>query len=107
VATVTGTSGTTSRGPTAHYIYGTGLIGQVTPTGSTVFYDFNNVGSTVGITGSSGDYVNKYAYLPFGQTVVVGSAVPNVFTFWVRAASQQQQTEGYSPPIDGPRVQIE
>ena len=38
-------------------------------------------GNTVGITGSSGTYVNQYSYLPFGETTTVSAALPNLFTF--------------------------
>ena len=64
-----------------HYTYGLGLVSQVSPTGTAAYYDFNNIGSTVGITGSNGSYVNTYAYLPFGQTTTVAAGVSNPFTF--------------------------
>ena len=41
-------------GLTAHYTYGLGLVSQVSASGSAAYYDFNNIGSTVGITGASG-----------------------------------------------------
>jgi RHS repeat-associated protein len=65
----------------AHYTYGFGLVSQVSAAGITGYYDSNNIGSTVGITGANGSYVNKYAYLPFGQTIAVASPVVNPFTF--------------------------
>ena len=52
---------------------GSGLVSQVSADGTAAYYDFNNIGSTVGITGSSGSYVNKYAYLPFGQTITLAA----------------------------------
>ena len=39
---------------TAHYTYGLGLVSQVSASGVAAYYDFNNIGSTVGITGTSG-----------------------------------------------------
>ena len=65
----------------SHYNYGIGLVSQVTPTGTAGYYDFNLAGSTVGITGSTGGYVNKYSYLPFGQTTFVTTAMSNQFAF--------------------------
>jgi YD repeat-containing protein len=52
----------------AHYVYGLGLTSRVDSTGGQVFYDFDALGSTVGISGGSGSYINVYRYLPFGQT---------------------------------------
>ena len=66
---------------TAHYTYGLGLVSQATSTGTAGYYDFNNIGSTVGITGTTGGYINKYAFLPFGQTTTITAAVSNLFTF--------------------------
>ncbi|MFI5454955.1 MAG: RHS repeat-associated core domain-containing protein [Isosphaerales bacterium] len=66
---------------TAHYTYGFGLVSQVSPTVIASYYDFNIVGSAVGITGTSGGYVNKYAYLPFGQTITIAAGASNPFTF--------------------------
>ena len=64
----------------AHYNYGLGLVSQTGPSG-TGYYDFDASGNTVGITGSSGTYVNQYSYLPFGETTTVSAALPNPFTF--------------------------
>src|SRR5262249_22789021 len=66
---------------TAHYTYGFGLVSQVSVTGLAAYYDFNNVGSTIGITGTNGNYLNKYAYLPFGETTTLAASVPNPFTY--------------------------
>ena len=64
----------------ANYIYGLGLVSQTGPSG-TGYYDFDASGNTVGITGSSGTYVNQYSYLPFGETTTISAALPNPFTF--------------------------
>ena len=66
---------------TAHFTYGLGLVSQVSAPGTASYYDFNNVGSTVGMSGASGAYTNVYAYLPFGQTLTVVASVSNPFTF--------------------------
>ncbi len=65
----------------AHYTYGLGLVSQVSAVSGAFYYDFNMVGSTVGITGAIGTYVDKYAYLPFGQTQGIATILPNLFTF--------------------------
>jgi RHS repeat-associated protein/uncharacterized repeat protein (TIGR01451 family) len=64
----------------ANYAYGLGLVSQSGPRG-TGFYDFDASGSAVGITGSSGSYVNRYSYLPFGETTTLLASLPNPFTF--------------------------
>jgi RHS repeat-associated protein len=76
VATFNGTGALTS-----YFTFGLGLTSQISAAGEAAYYDFNNVGSTVGITGPNGGYVNKYSYLPFGNTTVVETALENSFTF--------------------------
>src|SRR5262249_18383723 len=43
----------------ADYVYGLGLVNQTGPSGKG-YYDFDASGNTVGITGSSGSYLNRY-----------------------------------------------
>ena len=62
----------------AHYTYGLGLASQVSANGTAAYYDFNNIGSTIGITGASGSYVNQYSYLPFGQTTTIATSCESV-----------------------------
>src|SRR5262249_23278540 len=45
-------------GQYTHYTFGLGLVSQVAASGSSYYYDFNQVGSTIGITDSSGHYVD-------------------------------------------------
>ena len=66
---------------TAHYTYGLGLVSQVSATGTAAYYDFNNIGSTVGITGSDGRYFDKYSYSPSGTTQTVFASLANQFQF--------------------------
>ena len=65
----------------AHYTYGYGLTSQVNAAGQAAYYDFGLTGNTIGLTGAAGSYVNKYSYLPFGQTTTVSAALANPFTF--------------------------
>ncbi len=65
----------------ANYTYGLGLVSQVSASGTAGYYDFDGSGSTVGITGTSGTYVNQYSYQPFGGTTTIKAALPNPFTF--------------------------
>jgi RHS repeat-associated protein len=64
----------------AHYTHGLGLTSRVDATSTQVFYDFDALGSTVGLSGPAGGYVNTYRYLPFGETSVTGT-VPNPFQY--------------------------
>jgi RHS repeat-associated protein len=62
----------------AHYVWGLGLASRVDATGTPAYYDFNGAGSTVGVSGATGSYLNTYRYLPFGESVATGS-LPNPF----------------------------
>jgi RHS repeat-associated protein len=66
---------------TGHYTYGLGLTSLTDSGGTSSYYDFNNIGSTVGISGANGSYVNRYSYLPFGATAMASGTLPNPFTF--------------------------
>jgi RHS repeat-associated protein len=68
-------------GLVAHYTYGLGLTSRVDAAAATSFYDFDALGSTVGMTDSVGAYTNKYSYLPFGATQTATGTIPNPFTF--------------------------
>src|SRR5262249_21961884 len=62
-------------------VRGLGLEVRVDSSGGRAFYDFDRLGSVVGLTDSSGAYVNRYAYLPFGESTTLASGVANPFTF--------------------------
>ena len=64
----------------ADYTYGLGLTSQVTAQGSD-YYDFDGLGSTVGLTNASQTDVNSYAYTPFGGSLSSTQAVANPFQF--------------------------
>ena len=65
----------------SRYIHGTGLVSQLDTGGQALYYDFNGQGSTVGLSGPSGSYLNQYSYLPFGETLTATATVANPFTF--------------------------
>jgi RHS repeat-associated protein len=66
---------------TAHYVYGAGLVAQVAAGGASDFYDGDLTGNVIGITDATGSYVNRYSYLPFGETTTHSAGVTNPFTF--------------------------
>jgi RHS repeat-associated protein len=61
--------------------FGIGLISQGGALGNTAYYDFDLTGSTVGITDSSGQYINHYNYTPFGGIESSLTQLRNSFTF--------------------------
>jgi RHS repeat-associated protein len=65
----------------ARYVHGFGLVTRTNTGGLTAYYDFDAIGNTVGLTNGTGAYVNRYSYLPFGETTTVAAAVPNPFGF--------------------------
>ncbi len=65
----------------ARHVYGAELVCRVDPTGTAVYFDFDALGSTVGLTDLSGEYVNRYAYEPFGRTLWSVETVPNAYRY--------------------------
>ncbi len=63
-----------------NYAYGYGLLDRVAG-GIASYFDFDALGSTVGITNSAGTYVNRYSYLPFGETTTHSAVLTNIFQF--------------------------
>lgn len=64
----------------ARYTHGVGLVSRA-DSANTNYYDSNFVGSTVGLTGSSGNYINRYTYRPFGEEISETETVANPFEF--------------------------
>ena len=62
------------------YSHGIGLERQLRQD-SSEYFDFDAVGSTNGVTGSTGEYVNRYDYLPYGHTTDEVEIVPNSFEY--------------------------
>ena len=72
----------------AHYTYGFGLTSRVDAANAAGYYDFDGVGSTIGVTGTNGAYVNRYAYLPFGELLLSSETMANSFQFGGRYGVQ-------------------
>jgi RHS repeat-associated protein len=64
----------------AHYTFGLGLTSRVAPDGQT-YYDFDALGSTAGLSGSTGRYMNHYAYDPFGASLLSNETTANPFRY--------------------------
>ena len=77
---VVGTYSSSTSSPTVNYTYGLGLTSRVT-VGATYSFDFDALGSTSGLSDSSGSYVDRYEYLPFGTSQYSAQAVANPFQF--------------------------
>ncbi len=65
----------------SHYTYGLGLVSQVDASATALYYDFDAIGSTVGITGVSGVYTSSQSYLPFGETLTTTGSSLTAFQF--------------------------
>jgi RHS repeat-associated protein len=70
-----------SGAATTHYTYGLDLTTSIQASGTTSYYHFDGTGNTSQITNSSGNVVNSYAYLPFGEKSALASGVANPFTY--------------------------
>src|SRR6185436_5194715 len=62
---------------TAYYTHGLGLISKVTPAGQSYQYHLDARGSTIAMTDSGQNVVNKYAYDPFGTVTASSEAQVN------------------------------
>jgi RHS repeat-associated protein len=62
------------------YAYGLGLEASFR-SGNTDYYDFDTIGSTSGMSDASGAYVNRYAYNPWGESLLQSETVANSFEF--------------------------
>jgi len=65
----------------AYYIYGLGLVYKVDVSDKPYYYYYNFTGSTVAMTDTDGNIVNKYAYTPFGGLAGSVEAVSNPFRY--------------------------
>jgi RHS repeat-associated protein len=65
----------------AHYVHGLGLAGRFDAANVPAYYDFDPIGSTAGLTGQAGSYVNRYSYLPFGERLSSTETISNPFAY--------------------------
>ncbi|MFO0880614.1 MAG: RHS repeat-associated core domain-containing protein [Gemmataceae bacterium] len=65
---------------TTTYTHGLGLETLTTAAGRG-FYDFDALGSTIGITGAGGGYINRYAYEPYGRSILLEESIANPFQY--------------------------
>jgi RHS repeat-associated protein len=65
---------------TANYAHGLGLVGRFGSNGA-AYFDADAIGSVNGLTDNSGNYVNKYAYEPFGGILNSVEGINNPFQF--------------------------
>ncbi|NJM47105.1 MAG: hypothetical protein HC860_13860 [Alkalinema sp. RU_4_3] len=63
-----------------NYTHGIGLVGRFSGSDA-AYYDFDSIGSAIGLTNSSGTYVNRYSYRPFGENLIATELIPNSFEF--------------------------
>src|SRR6266404_2198253 len=76
----------------AYYVYGLGLISKVNPTAQTYSYHYDGLGSTIALTDSSGNEVNRYAYDPFGRLSSNSTqTIPNPFRYVGRSGVMDEE----------------
>ncbi|MEM7595051.1 MAG: RHS repeat-associated core domain-containing protein [Cyanobacteria bacterium P01_A01_bin.83] len=66
---------------TAEYTHGIGLISRTDSSNVAAYYDFNATGSAVGLTGTGGEVLNSYGYLPYGESLFESESINNAFEF--------------------------
>ncbi|MDM3855503.1 MAG: putative Ig domain-containing protein [Aphanizomenon gracile PMC649.10] len=62
------------------YSHGLGLASRNDGT-TTSFFDTDAIGSVVGLSGTGGNYLNSYSYLPFGESLTKTETVANSFEY--------------------------
>jgi RHS repeat-associated protein len=67
-------------GTTRRLVHGFGLISRGAA-GAVGYYDFDAIGSTTAVTDTTGTSVNRYAFEPFGATMLADETMPNPFQF--------------------------
>ncbi|MEZ6132743.1 MAG: CARDB domain-containing protein [Planctomycetaceae bacterium] len=65
----------------ARYTHGLELVSRIDGSGAAAYYDFDQIGSVVGLTGGGGSLLNEYRYLPFGELLSSTETVANPFRF--------------------------
>jgi RHS repeat-associated protein len=71
----------TNNSPVAYYVYGLGLAGRISSSGTVATYHFNIQGSTVALTDSSGKVTDSYAYDSFGVLANSDGDSPQPFRY--------------------------
>ena len=66
---------------TAQYTHGLGLVSRADAGDNTAYYNTDGIGSVTSLTGASGDTLNRYSYLPFGENLSETEAIDNSFEF--------------------------
>jgi RHS repeat-associated protein len=64
----------------ANYVHGLGLAGRFNGSNA-AYYDSDLLGSTVGMSGATGNYINRYAYRPFGENLLTTEGITNPFEY--------------------------
>ena len=65
----------------SYYVYGLGLLSMITLPGNEYYYHYDGLGSTIAMTDSAQNIVNKYAYDPHGKILASVEGVPNSYKF--------------------------
>jgi RHS repeat-associated protein len=76
----------------ARNVFGLGLVASAPTGGLLTYFDFDALGSTVGITANNAALSNRYAYLPFGGRLLPLESFANQFEFVGRSGVMEDAT---------------
>ena len=65
----------------AYYIYGCGLVSQISAANDSRYYHYDVRGSTIALSDPSGNLTDKYAFDPFGKIVNSQGSTQNPFKY--------------------------
>src|SRR5439155_5429342 len=65
----------------SHNIFNGTLLGKASGAGAVSYFDFDITGSTAGVSDSAGTYINRYAYDPFGRSLLSNESIANAYEF--------------------------
>jgi len=66
---------------TKYYVYGLGLISQISPDGKALYYHYDNIGNTIALTDENGNITDEYSYEAFGQIASQTGTTENPFKY--------------------------
>lgn len=84
-----------------HHVSQDGMKCSVDAGGDFIFYNFDGNGNTVEVTDSSGEVLNEYEYLPYGEKVQEIETIPNQYKFRGRYAVEDL---GNDQNLNGTRI---
>src|SRR5262249_54838722 len=94
------------------YVHGLGLTSRMDASGA-VYYDFDAIGSTAGLSGPAGSYLDSYSYLSFWGEFRTHATFANGFTYFRPVGGMPERNgmdfmrERFYTPVEGRFVGID